>query len=182
MPITYSHSLSDRKKQMADFVTKSVTKSAVREYAVPIDTLVNYNALIQSILTDNPWNCTSYQSAGETIPAVKEGKEYVSGKIVYENTNGKQVGYINIQGPDSTGFATTLATILANEAINTAMGGTPSHDSSGDKFSTTLSCHDTSGEIYSVAITRTQMTVSGYEADSILAVIETWADTKPLLA
>jgi hypothetical protein len=167
---------------MADFVTKSVTKSAVREFAAQIDTLVNYGTLIQSILTDNPWNCTSYQSAGETIPAVKEGRGYVSGKIVYENTEGKQVGYITVQGRDSTAFSTGIATILANEAITTAMGGTPSHDSSEDKFSTTLSCHDTSGEVYSVAITRSQMTVSGYEADSILAAIETWADTKPLLA
>lgn len=167
---------------MADFVTKSVTKSAVREFAAQIDTMVNYGALIQSILTDNPWNCTSYQSAGETIPAVKEGRAYVSGKVVYSNDEGKQVGYITVQGPDSTAFSTGIATILASEAITTAMGGIPSHDSSEDKFSTTLSCHDTSGEVYSVMITRSRMTVSGYEADSILAAIETWADTKPLLA
>ena len=39
---------------MADFVTKSVTKSAVREFTAQIDTLVNYNALIQGILTGKP--------------------------------------------------------------------------------------------------------------------------------
>ena len=168
---------------MTDFVTTlSVTKSAVREFTAQIDTLVNYNALIQSILTGNPWNCTSYQSVGETIPAVKENRAYVSGKIIYENTNGKQVGYIQVQGPDSTSFSTGISAVIANGDITTGMGGTPSHDSSEDKFSTTLSCHDSSGEIYSVTITRTQMTVSGYEADSILAAIETWADTKPLLA
>ena len=102
---------------MADFVTKSVTKSAVREFTAQIDTLVNYNALIQSILTGNPWNCTSYQSAGETIPAVKENKAYVSGKIIYENTNGKQVGYIQVQGPDSTAFSTTVLPLISRVRV-----------------------------------------------------------------
>jgi hypothetical protein len=36
--------------------------------------------------------------------------------------------------------------------------------------------------VYYVAFSRTQVTVSSYSDDAILARIETWADTKPVLA
>lgn len=62
------------------------------------------------------------------------------------------------------------------------MGGTASHDSSDDGFSVTLKYHTDSGELYNVGFKRDKIAVSSYEADSILAAIETWADTIPVLA
>jgi hypothetical protein len=41
---------------------------------------------------------------------------------VYENTNGKQIGVINIKGPNSTAYATILVNILNSTDIKTAMG------------------------------------------------------------
>ncbi|HOL42247.1 MAG TPA: hypothetical protein PLY78_10480 [Methanospirillum sp.] len=81
-----------------------------------------------------------------------------------------------------TALNTIITTILANEALRTAMGGTASHDSSEDGFSVTLKCHAASGELYNVAFKRDKVTVSSFEADSILSTIETWADTIPALA
>ncbi|MDD1730469.1 MAG: hypothetical protein LUQ50_15550 [Methanospirillum sp.] len=167
---------------MADFTTKSVTKSAERKLTSPIDTVTNFLALVQDIIENNPWACTSYTSNGATIAGVVRGTEYYSGKIVYENTEAKTVGQISVRAPTSASFSTDISTIVAATAINTAMGGTPSHDSSEDSFSCTLKCHAANDELYSVTFKRDSVVVSGYEADSILTGIESWADTVAILA
>jgi len=67
-------------------------------------------------------------------------------------------------------------------AINTAMDGTPSYDSSGDSFSGTLKCHHSNGENYSNTFKCDSIVVSSYEADAILTTIESWADPVAILA
>jgi hypothetical protein len=167
---------------MADFTQKSVTKSAERKLTTPIDTVANFLALVQDVIDNNPWGCTSYTSNGAPIAGVVRGSESYSGKIVYENTEAKTVGQISVRAPTSAAFSTDVSTILATTAINTAMGGTPSHDSSEDSFSCSLKCHAANDEHYSVTFKRDSVVVSSYEADSILTGIETWADTVAILA
>ncbi len=167
---------------MADFTTKSVTKSAERKLTAPIDTVANFLALVQDVIDNNPWGCTSYTSNGATVAAVVRGSEHYSGKIVYENAEAKTVGQISVRAPTSASFSTDVSTIIATTAINTAMGGTPSHDSSEDTFSCAIKCHSANDEIYTVTFRRDSVVVSGYEADSILTGIESWADNVPLLA
>ncbi len=162
---------------MADFVAKSTVKSAERVLATPFASKAALNTIIGTILADNP--CLS---GGENLPAVQKSAETYTGTIVYENTAGKQIGKISIRAPSSAGFDTAVATILANEALQTAIGGSASHDSSEDGFSVTLKCHAASGELYNVTFKRDKVTVSSFEADSILSTIETWADTIPALA
>nr|WP_319537817.1 hypothetical protein [uncultured Methanospirillum sp.] len=167
---------------MADFTTKSVTKSAERKLSSPIDTVANFLALVQDIIDNNPWGCTSYTSNNETVAAVVRGSEHYSGKVVYENAQAKTVGQISVRAPTSAAFSTDISTIMGTTAINTAMGGTPSHDSSEDTFSCALKCHNTNGELFTVTFRRDSVVVSGYEADTILTGIESWADTVALLA
>lgn len=167
---------------MADFVSKSVVKSAERVLATPFASKDAMNTIIGDILADNPWGCTSYESGGETNPAIMKGSEYYSGTVVYENIEGKQVGRISVKAPSSGGFDTNISTILANTVLSTAMGGTASHDSSDDGYSVTLKCHAANGELFNVAFKRDRISVSSYEADSILTTIETWADTVGALA
>jgi len=114
--------------------------------------------------------------------AVVRGTEYYSGKVIYENGEAKTVGYISVKAPTSAVFSTDISTIIAATALNTAMGGTPSHDSSEDTFSCTLKCHASNGENYNVTFKRDSVTVSSYEADSILTAIESWADNVAALA
>ncbi|KAF5086906.1 hypothetical protein DSECCO2_51980 [anaerobic digester metagenome] len=45
---------------------------------------------------------------------------------------------------------TDISTILGTAALNTAMGGTPSHDSSEDGFSVQIKSKHLSGEKYTV--------------------------------
>ena len=40
---------------MADFTTKSVTKSAERKLSSPIGTVASFLALVQDIIDNNPW-------------------------------------------------------------------------------------------------------------------------------
>lgn len=167
---------------MADFVSKSTVKSAERILATPFANKAALNTLIGDILAVNPWGCTSYVSGGENLPAVSKSSEYYSGTIIYENNDGKQIGRISVKSQSSAGFDTTVTNVLANEALETAMGGTGSHDSSEDGFSITLKCHAANGELYNVTFKRDKVSVTSYESDAILTTIETWADTIPSLA
>jgi len=42
---------------MADFVQKTVNKTAVRDLAVPIANVTSFNNLIESVIADNPFGC-----------------------------------------------------------------------------------------------------------------------------
>ncbi|MDD1728781.1 MAG: hypothetical protein LUQ50_06890 [Methanospirillum sp.] len=158
---------------MAGFKTKSATKSAERKLTNKIDTVANFLALIQDVIENNPCGCVSYTSSGATVAGVVQGTEYYSGKVVYENVLVKAVGQISVRAPTSSAFSTDISTIVAASAINTAMGGTPSHDNSDDSLSCTLKCHASNGEYYNVTFKRDSVVVSGYEADSILTTVET---------
>lgn len=167
---------------MADFVSKSTVKSAERKLATPFATKAAFLTVVNTILADNPWACTPYTSGGESLPAVSKSSEYYSGKIIYENNDAKVVGTVSVKAPSSGGFDTCVSNTLANAALETAMGGVASHDNSEDNFSVTLKCHAANGELYNVRFSRDAVTVTSYEADSILTTIETWADTVPELA
>lgn len=167
---------------MADFVQKSLIKSSVRKLAAPIADLTSFVTLVQNILDTNPWGCTDYTSSGANVEGVTRTSQSYSGKVVYEDALAKTVGTISVKAPSAAAFNTDITTIMGTAALGTAMGGTPSHDSSEDAFSATLKCHDANGELYSVSFRRDSVTVSSYEADAIVTGIETWADTIPALA
>ena len=168
---------------MADFTQKTVVKSAVRELAAPIADYATFNALIQDIIDNNPWGCTSYQTSGATKPAIERGKEAYSASVVYENAEAKTVGSIPVRGPSMTAVNTAVTQITGNAAITTGMGTgvSASRDSSHDSFSCTLKCHHSNGELYSVTLKRDSITISSYEADAIRTSLESWADTVAIL-
>jgi hypothetical protein len=161
---------------MADFVPKSTVKSSVRKLSAPIENMTTFQNLITDIITNNPWGCVDYVSNGATIDGCLKGTERYTGKVVYENAEAKTVGQIGITANTSAGFNTDVSTIVGTAALTTAMGGTPSHDSSGDGFSVQIKCNHTNGEKYTVMVKRDSITISSYESDAIVAAIETWAD------
>jgi len=169
---------------MGDFTEKSVVKSAVRNLATPIADYTTFNALIQDILDNNPWGCTAYESAGVAKPAIEKSKEAFAAAIVYENSEAKQVGKIPVRGPTMAAVNTAVTQITGNSAITTAMGTgvSASRDSSEDTFSSSLKCHSSGGELYTVTFKRDSVTLSSYEADTIRTGLESWADTVAILA
>ncbi|HNT08983.1 MULTISPECIES: hypothetical protein [unclassified Methanoculleus] len=67
---------------MADFVQKTVNKTAVRDLAVPIADVTSLNTLIESVIADNPFGCVGYTGAdGQPVAAVIRNREHYTAKV-----------------------------------------------------------------------------------------------------
>ena len=167
---------------MADFVQKSINKSATRDWIVPLS-LSDINALITEITgAGNPFATSSYVEGGETIAGAMKGKEAYTGLVVYENAAGKIVGTIALRTKTQASLADGVDEIVRDTALTGFMGGDPVRNTEDEAYSVAVRCHDTAtSENYVVTLARKKMTVSSYGSDSILTRIETWADGKPNL-
>ena len=160
---------------MADFVEKSVNKSAVRDLAVPFPNVEAFDNLIEGIIDDNPFDCIEYVKDGEEMPAVARHREHYTAKVNFVNA-GKKVGAVSLQSPTIAAFNANAAATLANTAIATAMGGEAFRDPAKETYYCQLKCHDPSGDDYYITFTRKSVRISSYQDDSILDAIEDWAD------
>jgi len=167
---------------MADFTQNTNVKSAVRKLANPIADVAAFDAIIQSVILNNPFGCVSYMSAGVNHPPVEKTRESYTARFVYQDLEAKKVGSTSESYNTIAGFNTGIAAVIANSANNTAHGGDPVRNPEGDTFSATLKCHDPNGELYLVNFSRQKVTISSYEDDAIRTVIETWSDGVPALA
>jgi len=167
---------------MTDFVQSSETKRAVRKLTNPIADVTTFNTIVQSMITQNPFGCVAYMTAGENHPAVEKTKEAYTAKIVYQDTDAVTIGTGTHRFNSLAGFTAGATALLAAAAVTSAHGGTAAHDTDGDTYSTTVKCHDPNGEIYSLVFSRDQVSLSSYEDEAIRTKIETWADTVPELA
>ena len=167
---------------MANFVQKSITKSATRVLSSPIADVTAFTEVVNDIIANNPFGCTPYQSGTETLPAVEKVREAYTARIIYENGEAETVGQVTVKCPTVAAYTANVATVLANAALATAMGGTAAHATDADSFSSAVRCHDANGEVYTVTFGRETVTVASYSADSILSMVEDWADSVPALA
>ena len=167
---------------MANFVQKSITKSATRVLASPIESVAAFTEVVDDILTNNPFGCTAYEYGGTPMPAVEKTREAYTARVIYENGEAQTVGTVTAKCPTVAAYTANVATVLGNAALATAMGGTAAHSTDDDTFSAVVKCHDANGELYTVTIGREAVSVSSYAADAILATVEAWADAVPALA
>ena len=167
---------------MADFVQKTTVKSAVRKLATPIADAAAFNAIVQSVITDNPFGCTAYESAGVSHAPVEKTKEAYTVKIVYQDTEAKSVGTDSSKFNTLAGFNAGATALLAATSVNTAHGGTPVRDIASETYAATLKCHDANGEIYLITFGRESISLSSYSDDAIRTKVETWADSVAALA
>ena len=167
---------------MANFVPRSVIKSAVRTLATPIASVAAFTEVVDDILTTNPFGCTAYEAGGAAMPAVEKTQEAYTARVAYEDGEAQTVGTVAAKCPTVAAYTANAATILADTALATAMGGTAVHATDNDTFSAVIRCHDANGEVYTVTIGRETVSVSSYSDDAILAAVETWADAVPALA
>ena len=158
---------------MADFVQNTNVKSAVRTLANPIADVASFNTIVASVVTDNPFECVAYMSAGVNHNPVEKTRETYTARLVYEDTNAINVGSTVEKYNTITGFAAGVAVIMASAPLATAHTGTAIHDPDKDTFSATLRCHDANGEIYYVNFARDRIGVTSYSDDAILAKVET---------
>jgi hypothetical protein len=167
---------------MADFIQKTTVKSAVRTLASPIADAAAFNTIVQSVITDNPFTCTSYESAGVTHQPVEKTKENYVAKVIYQDTDAKTIGNDSSKFSTLAGFTAGATALLADTALAAAHGGTAIHDLAHDTYSATLKCHDANGEIYMVTFGRDSVSITSYSDDTIRTRVETWADTVAALA
>ena len=133
---------------MADFVQNSQTKSAVRKLASPIADVAAFNTIVQSVITDNPFACVAYMTAGINHAPVEKTRESYTARIEYEDAEAKNVGNCSHRFNTLAGFNAGVTALLAAAAVTTAHGGTAVHDPADDAFTATLRCHDANGELY----------------------------------
>jgi hypothetical protein len=167
---------------MADFVQTGMTKTSVRELATPFVDVAAFDAVIEAVLNDNPFQCVDYEVAGVTLPGVARNRESYTVRVNYEDNEGTRVGTATARAPTVAGFGTAATLIMADTDLAAALGGSAVRDAARETFSCQLRCHDANGEDYSVTFTRNRVRISSYEDDAILTRIETWADTVAALA
>ena len=167
---------------MGDFVQHSNVKSAVRTLANPFADIAAFDALVQSVITGNPFGCVAYTQASTNHPPVEKIRENYNARIVYTDANAKNVGLNNGRYNSVEGFNAGAAAMLADAVNNSAHKGTPARDFGSDAYSATLRCHDPNGENYDLTFTRGKLTLSSYTDEAIRTKVETWADSVAALA
>ena len=168
---------------MADFVQKTNVKRSVRTLAAPIPDVATLNSLVQNIIDTNPFQCVDYVRAGVTNAGVSRGTESYTARVVYEDpATLKSVGIVTAKANTVAGLNAAAAAVIADNALKTAIGGDPLRDIANESYSAVVKCHDANGEDYTVTFTRKTVTISSYEDAAIVARVETWADSKPVLA
>jgi hypothetical protein len=166
---------------MADFTTSNTTKSAVRKIAAPLADVTAFDNLVQGVITNNPFQCVSYNAQGVNHPPVERSKQGYTARIIYQDADAKIIALITIRAPTIAAFTSVANQIVASTPIETAISGTPARDSDNEKYAATLKCHDANGEIYFVNFSRDQVTLTSFSDEAIRSRVETWADTVPAL-
>ena len=169
---------------MADFVQKTVNKSAVRNLTVPIATVTAFNNLIEAVINDNPFGCVGYTgSDGQPVAAVVRNREHYTAKVeFFDETTAKRVGTVSLQSPSIVAFEANAAEVLDNATLATAMGGYAERLFENETYYCQLKCHDPSGDDYYVTFTNRTVRISSYQDDAIKDAVETWADAVGALA
>src|SRR5512137_1537335 len=139
---------------MADFIQSANVKSATRTLAEPIADVATFNTIVQSVITDNPFECVAYMTAGESHPPVEKSKEAYTAKLVYQDTDAKTVGTGSHRFDTLAKFNAGVTALLAASAVSTAHGGTVVHDLGKDTFSATFFNDTATTEIYTVNFSR----------------------------
>ena len=167
---------------MTDFIETGSSKSAVRVLTNPIADIGAFSAIVNAVLTENPFECTDYTAQGVVTAGVVKNREYYTSKFLYEDDNAKTVGNITLKSPTVEAFTQSASRIAADTALAENIGGDAVRDYDNDAFYCQLKCHDANGEIYYVTFSRTKVRISSFESDAVLAKIENWADSIPALA
>ena len=167
---------------MADFVQSSETKSAIRELADPIADVATFNSIVQGVITDNPFACVSYMTAGVTHDPVEKTRESYTVKLVYQDGDAKTVGTLSDKYSTIDGFNAGATALLASAPVTAAHGGTASRDLANETYSATIRCHDANGELFNITFSRTRLSLTSYSDEAIRTKVETWADTVTALA
>jgi hypothetical protein len=164
---------------MRYFKPRPGTKSAVRKLEKPFPDIMAFDAVVRSLVRENPLGCRSYMTTTRNHPPVEIVREMYTAKFVYLNDAGKQIG-IGLDRYDSVeGYHTGIAAVISNMANIAAHRGKVRHVPAADHFSVLMKCHDPGGEFYFLSLARDRLTLSSYHSDGIRDSVGRWADGVP---
>ena len=118
---------------MADFTTSTTTKSAVRNLAEPLADVTVFDNLVQGVIATNPFQCVTYNAKGVNHASVERSRQAYTARIIYQDSDANTVGLVTIRAPTIAAFTAVANHILADAAIETAMGGSAARDSDSEK-------------------------------------------------
>ena len=167
---------------MTHFRQKPGTKSAFRHLKEPFPDVTAFDAVVRSLVMENPLWCTSYWSGKKNHRPVEKVREMYTAKFVYKDAEGKQLGSGSEVYNSVEGYETGIAAVISNMANIASHRGKVRHLPDADLFSVTLKCHDPDGELYFLSIARDRVTLSSYSDEEIRKRVEKWADGVPGLA
>ena len=147
----------------------------------PITDITAFDAIVRSLVYDNPLGCTPYSLRRKGYPPVRKVREMYTAKFEYRNNHGKRIG-TSIEMYDSVeGYETGIAAVISNMANIASHRGKPKHLPEKDLFSVMLQCHDPSGELYYLNIARDRFSISSYRDLKIRKQVEAWVAGVPEL-
>jgi hypothetical protein len=167
---------------MAHFNQRPGTKSAAHYLKKPLSDATAFDAIVRSLIMNNPLACTSYRTRRKNHQPVEKVREMYTAKFVYEDPDGKRIGTGQEMYNSVEGYQYGIAAVISNMANIAAHRGKVRHIPENDLFSVILKCHDLDGELYFLIIARDRVTVSSYMDDRIRRRVERWTDSMPALA
>ena len=103
---------------MADFVQKTLNKTAVRDLSVPIASVEQFDSIVEMVFDDNPFGCVEYTTRdGQTIAPIIKNREHYTAKVNFVNGEGKKVGTVSLQSPTIAAFEANASEVLDNAAF-----------------------------------------------------------------
>ena len=146
---------------MGDFVV-TARKSAWRAWEIPIPCLDVYNAVIDSVEQNNPWDADTIYAT----PQYRQKIEYIGDDLVNH-------GSITVYAKDPDALAAAL-TRLQESGYRSDMGGSPGINEEEAGHSVAFHCTE-EAEHYIVTVYVSGVSVS-YLNESTLSTIDAWAD------
>ncbi|MFA4877669.1 MAG: hypothetical protein WC586_09655 [Methanoregula sp.] len=166
---------------MPDFRQRPGTRKTYRRLKNPIADIAAFDAVLRTLIFDNPLGCTSYNARRKHFPPVQKVREIYTAKFEYRNESRKRVG-TTIETYDSLeGYETGIAAVISNMANIFSHRGRVKHIPAADLFSVMLRCHDPGDGLYFIHLARNRITLSSYNNDGIKEKFEHWAATVPEL-
>jgi hypothetical protein len=167
---------------MAHFNQRPGTKSAFRNLKRPVADAAAFDAIVRSLILNNPLCCTSYRTRRKVNKPVEKVRERYTAKFVYEDKDGKMTGNSQETYNSFEGYQYGISAVITNMANIAAHCGKVGHRPDADLFSVILKCHDPEGELYFLSISRDRVTVASYSDDGIRKRVERWSDGVTALA
>jgi len=163
----------------ANFTQTQIVKSAERSNTAPIVDVTTFGTVLSDLVTSKPG-----------ADSAEIASEYYTVKFFIYDVELNKLGEITMKVPSAAAYTQAITEVITNGAFDAvatacAEGATVERNQSDDVFSARVKLSQTEengDEIFYVSLGREVTRLTSYEADAILAAVETWADTQTALA